>query len=66
MRVTETGWDSEEVQEWYVKYNGTYQNDLVFAGEYKLDFTKLNVFNQSDVTFKLEKGTNNKKPKSGG
>ena len=33
MRVTETGWDAESVQQWYVKYTGKYQNDRVFAGE---------------------------------
>ena len=46
MRVTETGWDSESVQEWYVKYTGKYQNDLVWAGDYKLDYSKFNVYNE--------------------
>ena len=46
MQVTETGWDAESVQQWYVKYTGKYQNDRVFAGDYKLDFSKLNVYNQ--------------------
>ncbi len=58
MQVTETGWDAEAMQNWYVKYNGTYRNDRVFAGSYKLDFTKLNVYNQDDVTFTLKKGEN--------
>ena len=48
MRVTETGWDSESVQEWYVKYTGKYQNDLVWTGDYKLDYSKLNVYNESN------------------
>ena len=46
MRVTETGWDAEKVQEWYVKYTGKYQNDLVWAGDYKLDYSKINVYNE--------------------
>ena len=46
MRVTETGWDSESVQSWYVKYTGKYQNDLVWAGDYKLDYSKFNVYNE--------------------
>ena len=50
MRVTETGWDSESVQSWYVKYTGKYQNDLVWAGDYKLDYSKMNVYNESNVT----------------
>ena len=54
MRVTETGWDSESVQEWYVKYTGKYQNDLVWAGDYKLDYSKMNVYNESGVTFSLK------------
>ena len=33
MRVTETGWDSEAVQSWMVKYTGNYRNNLVWAGE---------------------------------
>ena len=48
MRVTETGWDSESVQSWYVKYTGKYQNDLVWAGDYKLDYSKINVYNKSN------------------
>ena len=31
MRVTETGWDSEAVQSWMVKYTGNYRNNLVWA-----------------------------------
>ena len=58
MQVTETGWDAESVQQWYVKYTGKYQNDRVFAGDYKLDFSKLNVYNQEGVTFSLKKGAN--------
>ena len=58
MRVTETGWDSESVQSWYVKYTGKYQNDLVWAGDYKLDYSKMNVYNESNVTFTLKKGDN--------
>ena len=54
MRVTETGWDSESVQSWYVKYTGKYQNDLVWAGDYKLDYSKMNVYNESNVTFSLK------------
>ena len=53
MRVTETGWDSEAVQSWMVKYTGNYRNNLVWAGDYKMDFSYLNVYNQSDVTFTL-------------
>ena len=58
MRVTETGWDSEAIQTWNVKYTGKYRNNLVWAGDYKMDFSYLNVHNQTGVTFKLEKGEN--------
>ena len=27
MKITETGWDSEVPQTWYVKNNGTYRNN---------------------------------------
>ena len=50
MRVTETGWDSESVQSWYVKYTGKYQNDLVWTGDYKLDYSKMNVYIECNVT----------------
>ena len=48
MRVTETGWDSEAIQTWNVKYTGKYRNNLVWAGDYKLDYSKMNVYNESD------------------
>ena len=55
--IIEEGWDVEEAEEWYVKCNGTYRNNLVFAGKYRLD-TKDQCFYPVVLPFTLEKGEN--------
>ncbi len=57
MDATELGWDFEEVQDWFCKFDGTYTNNLVFAGDYRIGSTRLNCYPFSD-TIKLNKGGN--------
>ncbi len=57
IKVIELGWDSEAQQTWYVKNNGTYRNDLVFAGHYRMETTDANYYPVSSE-FVLEKGDN--------
>lgn len=54
----ELGWDYESALVWLVKYDGTYQNDCVFAGNYRLE-AKENSFyplTMDDVT--IHEGAN--------
>ena len=44
-------------QTWYAKTNGTYTNNLVFSGNYKID-TKTNNFYPFAEEFKIQKGAN--------
>ena len=57
MKVVELGWDSEAVQTWYVKNNGTYRNNLVWAGTYRMDTKDANYYPYT-TEFELKKGDN--------
>lgn len=57
IKVVELGWKAESYQTWYVKNNGTYRNDLVFAGHYKMDTNDANYYPVT-TDFVLEKGDN--------
>lgn len=57
INVTELGWDFEAVQYWLCKFDGTYRNDRIFAGDYRIQSTRLNVFPFAD-TVSLSKGDN--------
>jgi len=57
MSVTETGWDAESAQTWNVKNNGTYCNNLVFAGKYRFDGKETNFFDTTQE-FTINKGDN--------
>lgn len=49
-----------EEQDWMVKFNGEYRNDMVFAGKYSVDFKKLPVFSPEEAeVITLNKGENN-------
>ena len=57
MKVTETGWDSEVPQTWYIKNNGTYRNNLVWAGTYYMLTNDANYYPEK-IDFELKKGNN--------
>lgn len=49
-----------EEQDWLVKFYGDYQNDMVFAGKYSVDFRKLPVFSPEESTsIDVKEGQNN-------
>lgn len=48
-----------EEQDWLVKFWGEYQNDMVFAGKYSVDFRKLPVFSPAEQTvIQVNEGAN--------
>ena len=57
--VVEEGWDAESDQAWMVKYNGDYENDLVFAGTYHSKTTELPCYPVSEQ-FVIKEGKNTK------
>lgn len=57
IRFVELGWDAEAFQTWTVKNNGTYRNNLVWAGDYRMETIEQNYYPITQE-FKLEKGDN--------
>ena len=64
MVVIEQGWkgnDGQQVSEdqnWMVRFDGQYTNNLVFAADYKLDTKNLPCYAPENVDFTLKKGSN--------
>ena len=56
--VVEKGWDTEANQGWRIKNDGTYRNDLVFAGEYVMNTMSGANFVADPQPFTLNKGDN--------
>lgn len=56
----EQGWDSVADQGWALKFDGTYRNNRVFAGDYKIDFKNLPCYQlpEEERAFKLKRGEN--------
>lgn len=57
IRFVELGWDAESFQSWSVKNNGTYRNNLVWAGDYRMETIEQNYYPLTQE-FKLVKGDN--------
>ncbi len=61
--VNELGWkdkEGEEVyedQRWFVRFDGRYRNDLIFAGDYKVFFKELPCY-ENDQVISLKEGEN--------
>lgn len=52
--------DSFEKQYWFVRFDGSYTNNMVFAGKYQVNFEKIPVFQPAqNPTIELKKGANN-------
>jgi len=56
-KIFELGWDAEAAQTWYIKNNGTYRNNLVWAGEYRMETNDANYYPFTQK-FILNKGDN--------
>ena len=51
----ELGWDNPPVQAMAVKNDGTFQNNLMFAGDYKIILNKGNYIPQDTIDFRINK-----------
>ena len=65
MVVIEQGWTSpvdgspvSQDQNWYVRFDGKYTNNLVFAAKYKVDTKNLPCYPPDNADFELKKGAN--------
>ena len=56
-KVVELGWDGEAQQTWNVKNNGTYRNNLVWSGDYRMESKDANYY-PIVTEFQLKKGDN--------
>jgi len=61
--VNELGWKDKsgkevyEDQRWFVRFDGRYRNDLIFAGDYKVFFKELPCY-ENDQVLSLKQGEN--------
>ena len=57
--VMEQGWAAKDPgQDWLVRFDGQYRNDLVFAGDYKFTCRKLPCYEPADSSFTVKEGAN--------
>lgn len=56
--VYEQGWPTEAKQTWAVKNTGEYTNNMVFAANYRVEFTNCNFFPFKIEDFVVKKGSN--------
>ena len=61
--VNELGWKDKEGNEvyedqrWFIRFDGRYRNDLIFAGDYRVFFKELPCY-ETDQVLSLKKGEN--------
>ncbi|MBR6458291.1 MAG: DUF3823 domain-containing protein [Bacteroidales bacterium] len=57
--VMEQGWAATDPgQDWLVRFDGQYRNNLIFAGDYKYTCRKLPCYEPVDSTFTVKEGAN--------
>ena len=59
--VLEQGWIADSLntgQDWLVRFDGQYRNNLVFAGDYKYTCRKLPCYEPADSSFTVREGAN--------
>lgn len=54
----ELGWDNAPVQSMVFKNDGTFRNDLMFSGDYKIIMNKGNFIPQDTIRYQMKKGAN--------
>lgn len=54
----ELGWDYEAAQIWLVKYDGSYTNNCIFAGSYRLEAKENNFYPVIQNDININKGSN--------
>ena len=58
IRAYELGWETPTAQTWVIKQNGEFQNDMVFASRYNLEFINGNFYPFTVENFEIKKGNN--------
>jgi hypothetical protein len=58
IRAYELGWETLTAQTWVIKNTGEFQNDMVFAAHYDLEFINGNFFPFTIENFEIKKGKN--------
>ncbi|MDR1500660.1 MAG: DUF3823 domain-containing protein, partial [Tannerellaceae bacterium] len=58
IRAYELGWETLTAQTWVIKNTGDFQNDMVFAARYDLEFINGNFFPFTVENFEITKGKN--------
>lgn len=54
----EQGWPNPQVQEMVIKKDGTFRNNMMFSGEYKVILTRGNYVSQDTIEMRIGKGNN--------
>jgi hypothetical protein len=54
----ELGWDIEAAQYWLIKYDGSYVNNCIFAGTYRLEAKQNNFYPVTQDEITIKKGSN--------
>lgn len=54
----ELGWNNPPVQSMVFKNDGTFQNNLMFSGDYKIIMNKGNYIPQDTIRYQMKKGAN--------
>lgn len=58
IRAYELGWSALTAQTWVIKNTGEFQNDMVFAAKYNLEFVDGNFYPFNIDNFEIKKGNN--------
>lgn len=56
--VVEQGWDAQADQDWLVRFDGQYTNNLIFAGDYVFSTKKLPCYEPENTAFTIKEGKN--------
>lgn len=56
--VVEQGWAGEEDQDWLVRFDGQFTNQMIFAGDYVFSTKKLPCYEDANNAFTIKKGKN--------
>ncbi|MDR1259328.1 MAG: DUF3823 domain-containing protein [Tannerellaceae bacterium] len=58
IRAIELGWETPTAQNWVIKQNGEFRNDMVFAAHYDFEFINANFYPFTVKDFEIRKGSN--------
>jgi hypothetical protein len=58
IRAIELGWETPTAQNWVIKQDGEFRNDMVFAARYDFEFINANFYPFTVKDFEIRKGQN--------